>query len=153
MASDPKTELCDAIRDKLLARFLERARDGVADSPEGHCADLADQVMDLFTVEEDCQSIDTSRLCEPDGSAMWHRRLIAATDWQPTDAPDSGTRQLMALLRANGIDLDTVLGHPGPEVDVVARTITVHHVIPGTLGAESLRRTYPMTVPPEELRR
>lgn len=90
MASDPKAELRDAIRDKLLARFIERARDGVADSPEGHCADFADQVMELFTVEEDYQSIDTSRLCEPDGSALRYRRLIAATEWQPSAIDQGG---------------------------------------------------------------
>lgn len=84
MAGDPKAELRQMLADKLLARFLERARDGVADSPEGHCADLADQVMELFTVEEDYQSIEDQRLGDPTPTTMWHRRLVAATDWQPT---------------------------------------------------------------------
>lgn len=37
------------IRDRILNAWLERARAGVADSPEGHCADLADVVIGILS--------------------------------------------------------------------------------------------------------
>lgn len=153
--NDPKAELRDQIRDKLLARFLERARDGVADSPEGHCADLADQVMGLFTVTEDYQSIEDHRLAKAEPDLMWRRRLIAKTDWQATPEPERARQarrraeQEMDVLRANGIDPSTVLAQPGPDIDVIARTITVHHLPPRGTGATSWQQSYPMNVLPE----
>jgi hypothetical protein len=58
----------------------------VADSPEGHCGDLADQVMELFTVEQDYSSVEVRAMGDRTESAMWHRRLIAKTDWQSSTA-------------------------------------------------------------------
>jgi hypothetical protein len=83
---DPKAELRQMVADKLLTRFLERARANVADSPEGHCADLADQVMELFTVEQDYSSVEVRAMGDRTEQAMWHRRLIAKTDWQSSTA-------------------------------------------------------------------
>jgi hypothetical protein len=40
--------LRDQLAEVLTKRFLERAKDGVEDSPEGHCRDLAEAVLPLW---------------------------------------------------------------------------------------------------------
>ncbi len=85
MASDPKVELRQMLADKLRARWVKAVHDFEAEDPpyDGQCEQIAGWVVDLFTVEEDYRSIEDQRLGEPASRVMWHRRLIAATDWQP----------------------------------------------------------------------
>ncbi|MFG1659062.1 hypothetical protein ACGFIY_21270 [Micromonospora chersina] len=89
-ASDPKAELRQVLADKLLARWVEEGYAGnTTDLPiEGQCEQIAGWVVDMFTVEEDYQSIEDQRLGDPTPTTMWHRRLVAATDWQPTQPPE-----------------------------------------------------------------
>ncbi|MBM0235945.1 hypothetical protein JNW88_00385 [Micromonospora sp. ATA32] len=153
MASDPKAELRDMIAEKIDEKMRTERMDDHFDGQ-----DYADAVMSLFTVDEDYQSIEDQRLGSPTTTTMWHRRLIAATDWQPTtvEPPEVQARRderererFMAFLRANGIDPDTVLAHPAPNVDIEARRITVTHFILNGTYVGGFERTYPMKVMPD----
>ena len=144
MLGDPRAELRELIAAKLDAKMRSERLD---DSFDGH--DYADAVMELFTVEEDYSSIEVRAIEDRAESAMWHRRLIAKTDWKPTAGPLPQTRRMVEWLRANGIDPDTVLASPAPYVE--GSVIVVHHVPPTGLGmAGGMRRTYPVTVPLDE---
>lgn len=89
MASDPKAELRQLLAEKLLTRWVEEGYAGnvSGDLPyEGQCEQIAGWVADMFTVDEDYQSIEDRQLNGTE-AVIWRRRLIAGTDWQATTDP------------------------------------------------------------------
>lgn len=93
-ATDPRMVVRDAIAEVMAARWRERARAGVQDSPEGHCADLADVALGLFEVGEETWLIVTvpgvngpvdikTQIRMPDREPVTHTRLVLRTEPVP----------------------------------------------------------------------